>query len=175
MRKQRFLKAVAGFTLIELIVVMALLAIASSIAVPIIISNTNEKKKETYRQACISVFENATSIADAYSKGAKTIGGVSIDPDKGTGGIKGVKTLLDTENTMDFRFDIVVKSTATNPSVNYSKDTIVVYFIYSPDKTKAIAVGCWYMLKGNTTPQFKYDYAEGPIAIGDTFTAPVYS
>lgn len=177
MRKHRFLKAFAGFTIIELLVVMVILAIASSIAVPMIINNTNDKKKETYRQSCISVFEEATNIAETYNKGpaAYNISGVCIDPSKAEGGIKGVETLLNSENIMSYKFEVDVVSSATNPNYSYSKDTVVVYFAYSTDKTQALAVGCWYMVNGNKTPQYKYDYSEGYIAVSTAFTAPVYS
>ncbi len=174
MRSRGFFKAIAGFTIIELIVVVALLAIAASIAVPIISDNTAAKKKETYRQACIYVFDQATAIADSYNKGARSLNGVSIDSVINPGG---VKTVLNLDNSLAYRFNIDVKNNATNPSTNYSdKDTVVVYFAYNADKSKALAVGMWYMAKGNTTPQFKYDYSKGALAsVSEAFTTPVFS
>ncbi len=172
---KRFLKAVAGFTLIELIVTLALLAIAASIATPIILSGINKREEESQRQACINIFELGTNIADAYTKGSRSISGTSIDPNNPAGGILGVAALIAEENSLSYKIDIAIKSNATNPSVNYSKDTVVLYFWYGTDtggNPAALAVGCWYMVKGKTTPQYKYDYDKGKIEVSTGFTTP---
>lgn len=172
---KRFLKAVAGFTLIELIVTLALLAIAATIAAPIIISNVNKKELESYRQACLNVYESAANIADGFNKGATNIGGVSIDPDKPNGGVTGVSSILNEDNSLAYKINIAVKDSSVNPSVNYSKDTVVVYFWYGSDdegNDYACAIGCWYMVKGKTAPQYKFDYKLGEIAISASFSSP---
>ncbi|NCA66609.1 MAG: type II secretion system protein [Clostridia bacterium] len=174
MRKRCFLKAIAGFTLIELIVVIAILAIATSIVTPILMDNANSKKIETYRQSCIYVMDEAAAVADSYNNGARYISNEQIDP---VSYPNGVKNALNNDNSMAYRFTITTVDEYTNPNEAFNdKDYVVVYYKYKDDdNSQAAAVGCWYMEKGKATPQLKYDYATARvIPNSQDFTAAVY-
>lgn len=179
MRKRRFLKAAKGFTLIELIAVIALMAIAATFTIPMIMRNAEDKQREIYYQGCVYVVGEAAALAETYNKIKRfndsslapvTIGGYDLRNHTG------VQGLLNAENEMAFRFNIIVTSSSINPNSTFTKDRVIVYFAYNAAKTRAVAVGAWYMQKDNNVPQIKYDYAKAAkIELSAAFTTPVFS
>ena len=174
-----------GFTLVELIVTIAVIAILSSIILPTMSSSNNRQLQERYKQSCISVLNSADSILAAVNKGAKVVSGFQIIKSDGSFDYNELKSCLKLENVNAADYDIACfdvdaknnGSTGTLPSSysNYAKDLVVIYIQGNNFKDNYTAVGGIYFQKAKRRPEarIKYDYVLGTtITISRNFSNP---
>lgn len=177
-------KSKKGFTLIELVVVIAVMAILAGVITPTLIAQNKKADRDQYKQYVVSVMETADDICEAFNKGAKRISGYDIVDSKNELQWTSIQELLNTENVNNYKFNVAIcnvnyqpsgltegKNTLTSPYT--TKDTVVVYF-KTNSKGEYFAVGCWYFEKNNTQAKYKYDYVKDAfISGGEIFHNPV--
>lgn len=178
MRSLKFLKkSKKGFTLIELVVVIAVMAILAGVITPVLTAQNRKADRDQYKQYVVSVMETADDICSAYNKGAKRISGYDIVDSKNEIQWVSIQELLNTENVNNYKFNVAIctatlntlglsegKDTLTSPYT--SKDTVIVYF-KTNGKGEYFAVGCWYFEKNNKQAKYKYDYVQDTFISGN--------
>lgn len=184
MRSFRFLrKSKKGFTLVELIVVIAIMAIFAGVLTPTLTAQNRKADQDQYKQYVVSVMETAEDICSAYNKGAKRISGYDIVNTSGEIQWSSIEGLLNTENVNSYKFNVIACTTNRKPTglneandsltnAYTSKDTVVVYF-KTNNKGEYFAAGCWYFEKSNKKAKYKYDYIKDAFISGSvSFSNP---
>jgi|GEM_PF-2694642 len=175
-----------GFTLVELIVAIAIIAILSSVVMPSMSSVNNRQLQEQYRQACISVLDNAEIITEAINGGSKKVSGFQVVKTDGTIDYNGeFKNCLKLENFNGADYDIICfnvtsannGSTGTLPASYsfFTKDIVAVYICNNAYKDKYYPCGAIYFKKDSAgmIAMLKYDYVDGtPISMKSPFKNP---
>lgn len=174
-----------GFSLVEVIVVMAIMALLATVAVPVLTSSSNSKTKDKYKQYCVSALDSALSIAEAYSKGAKSAAGYDIAQNSGIPNWVGINQCLNADNPYNYKFKVSSiyytkaefskLSGSSNPTGDEHKDidTVVICFIYDDLERTITPIGAWFVKKAVVTVAYKYDYVLGVgIEITEKFTLP---
>ena len=174
-----------GFTLVELIVTIAVIAILSSIILPTMSSTNNKQLQEQQKQACISVLNSAETVISAVNKGAKVVSGFQIIKSDGSFDFGEMKSCLRLENFNGADYDIICFDTkAKNNGSNgvlpssyntYTKDIVAVYITSNNFKDNFTAVGAIYFKKGTRRMEatVKYDYVIGStIIVSRNFSNP---
>ena len=174
-----------GFTLVELIVAIAVIAILSSIVLPTMSSSNNRQLQEQYKQSCISVLNSAETILAAVNKGAKVVSGFRLIKTDGSLDYGELRSCLKLENFNGSDYDIYCYdnaaknngSTGTLPTSfnNYAKDLVIIYVQSNNFKDNYTAVGGIYFQKTKRRPEakIKYDYVLGStISISKNFSNP---
>lgn len=171
---RRLFKNKRGFTLVELIVVIAIMAVLTAIITPILTKSNDSSTKDKYKQYCLSIMESADSICDAYNKGAKKVAGFDIVNSKGEIAWSAIRDCLSTDNIYNYQYNVAVaypsgcptglsEGGATITNAYTQKDTIVVYFKTKNVTGELYAVGCWYFEANKTEAKYKYDYVSNAI------------
>lgn len=184
MRKFRLLrKNKKGFTLIEIVVTIAIMAILAGVITPVLTAQNRKADQDQYRQYVNSVMETADDICSAYNKGANRISGYDIVNTKNEIQWTAVQDLLNIENVNSYKFNVgvcskditslgLVETSDTLSSPYTSKDTVIVYF-KSNSKGEYFAVGCWYFEKNNKKAKYKFDYVNNKfISSNEKFFTP---
>ncbi len=157
-----------GFTLIEIIVVIAVMAILAGVVYPVMTAQNKKADRDQYKQYFTGVMETADEICKAYNNGAKKISGYDIVNTKNEVQWTSVQNLLNTENVNNYKFNVTIctkdirsmglteeKDTLSSPYTG--KDTVIIYF-KNNSKGEYFAVGCWYFEQNNKKAKYKYDY-----------------
>lgn len=163
-----------GFSLVELVVVMAIMAILTAVAVPMLTSSANSKTKDKYKQYCVSILDSASYITDAFNKGVSSTAGYTIAQTNGQPDWNGIAQCLNSDNPYNYKFKVTCEthytvsefnrlSGSSNPRGDDHKDmdTVVVCFVYNDLERSITPVGAWYIKKAVTQPAYKYDYIKG--------------
>ncbi len=176
-----------GFSLVEVVVVMAIMALLATVAVPMLTSSSNSKTNDKYKQYCISALDSAASIAEAYSKGAKSAAGYDIAKNTGEPNWVGINQCLNADNPYNYKFKVSCTNThytvsefsklsgSSNPNGEEHKDidTVVICYIYDDLERTITPIGAWFVKKAVVTVAYKYDYVLGKgIEITEKFTLP---
>lgn len=144
-----------GFTLVELIVVLVILALLAAILVPALLGYIDKAKKEKNYQAAQEVHTAVQALAtESYGKG-NTAPTMTLDDIKDLAGIEDLaevnvkwKNTADNEKTK-FQVDAM--------SVKFTSDSSDVYYTYTMGKDKKYS---WQSetensIKGEGTTQYK--------------------
>ena len=183
--KKAILRNNKGFTLVELLLTIAVMAILSSIVLPSMSSANNRQLAEQYKQSCISVLDTTEIIFDAVNKGSRKVSGFTIIKNDGSVDYNELKRCLKLENFNGSDYDIVCfdvtaqnnGSTGTCPISlsNYSKDFVAVYICSNSVKDQFYPAGAIYYKKTSRSlsAQIKYDYVVGgTVDMRSTFSNP---
>ncbi len=149
-----------GFTLIELIVVIAIMAIAMTIAVPSLTSITNRQNENRYKQNCLAAAEVVEPLINMVNSGY-----VTYQFEKTTYQLKVLSSFnsLTTAVNYNAAFNIVVTGASSYPGTStYAKDTVIIYVVnisntVTPPKTRIIR-GMWFYDLSNKSIVYRYDY-----------------
>ena len=183
MRSLRFLrKSKKGFTLVELVVVLAVIAVLASVITPSLAHTSENQSKDKYKQYCVSILESAESVCEAYNKGVRNVAGYTIVSTNGEVNYNGIQQCLSADNVYNYQCDITVFRqgspsglTETNNSLTTAyaqKDTVVVCLKKTTDG-KMYAACCWYFEKKSKTAKYKFDYGKNSfIQANEAFYTP---
>lgn len=182
MRSLRLKKNKKGFTLVELVVVIAIMAVLAAVITPSLSRSSDNQTKEKYKQYCASVLESAEQVSIAFNKGAKNVAGYNIISTNGEINYNGIQQCLVSDNVYNYQCDVTVYRagspsglTETNGRITTAyaqKDTIVVCMKKMSDG-KLYVLGCWYFEKKSNTAKYKFDYGKNAfIDLGEAFYTP---
>ncbi len=171
-----------GFTLVELVVVLAIMAVLAGVITPSLSVASKNRTREKYKNYCVSILDSAEAIAEAYNKGANSIAGYKIVNTRGEIDWTNVQECLKVDNTYNYQCDIVIfregfpgglkESGNSINNVFANKDTVVVCY-KKTQKGELFASGCWYFEKGQKTTEYKFDYGKNTfIASDEVFYTP---
>lgn len=127
MKLRKLFKSKLGFTLVELLVVIAMMAALAAIAVPSIASMQTKDDEDFWASSCKTVYNNAYTVVKAYNEAlaegrVAKIAGYNIESPVG------MQQCLRTENNHASDYEIAVVLSADPPSgSDYAAcDTVVV-------------------------------------------------
>lgn len=144
-----------GFTLVELIVVLVILALLAAILVPALLGYIDKAKKEKNYQAAQEVHTAVQALAtESYGKGESTPT-MSLDDIKDLAGIEDLAEVnVKWKNTVD---NEKTKFQVDEMSVKFTSDSSDVYYTYKmgTDKKYSWQSATENSIKGDGTTQYK--------------------
>jgi len=181
--KFRLKKNKKGFTLIELVCVIALMAVMVAIAVPVIGNSQQARAEKTYKESVVYACDQAQSVCDAINDGVRSMSGCVICA-SGSSEMRNnstqIEQLLAGINSMDYKFSIMVvsaseKETAILQIKSFYSDTVILQIAnvdenppsasYDKKGNKSIvnarSVTNAYYFEAGKGWVYKYDYTKG--------------
>ncbi|MBQ9369578.1 MAG: type II secretion system protein [Clostridia bacterium] len=167
-----FAKSKKGFTLVEIIVVVALIALAATLVVPNLTGATTRAEKDTYRSYCLQAKEDLKTFVNLLNSGTVnypitlenyTVSNVSLSIPSGL-----AKALNYANRQSKFQYYVIGFTTSdasTDPTESISKatglksdvDIIVPVIIKNETKKTYELKGMWYYSWGKAMVMLTFD------------------